>query len=168
MSDSFTAPVRLSDLGPEGVTLHLKAASVPRTAIARRLDVPEVIDLSGDIAIRPEADGASVQGVVRARLVRTCVVTLDPLEEVIDEAFSLRFTRGLPSDDVELALEDEWSEPLPDDMLDAAEILVQQVAIAMDPYPRKPGAQMPQSYSPRPEDFSPFTALKALKKPQGD
>lgn len=161
---SFSKLIELSRLkGPETVDLTAPVSS--RAAIAARLGVPSVDALSGVITITPTAEGAFIEGAIDAVLGRQCVVTLEPIEERIAERFSIRFARGSELEpEIELDLDEDWTEPLTGDMLDVADILVQQIALAMDPYPRKPGAEAPASLRPSAEEVSPFAALKTLKR----
>jgi uncharacterized metal-binding protein YceD (DUF177 family) len=161
--DSFAKIVELSRL-KEAQSYMLAAPEGALAEIAARLDVPAVEALTGTLRVTPTAEGAAVDGSVEARLARQCVVTLEPMEERIAEKFAIRFARESDAaSEVELDLDDEWTEPLSGDTLDLADILVQQVALAMDPYPRKPGAEAPAELRPSPEQVSPFAALKALK-----
>ncbi len=44
-------------------------------------------------------------------------------------------------------------------MIDLGEALAEQLALALDPYPRKPGAKLPSEASD--DGANPFSALKA-------
>lgn len=152
----------------EAQAYALEAAPEMRHAIAARLGAPDVASLSGMVTVTPTAEGAAVTGNVEAVLRRDCVITLDPIEEHIAESFDIRFARGVPQDaEIELDLDEEWIEPLAGDTLDLADILVQQVALAMAPYPRKDGVEAPASLRPSAEEVSPFAVLKGLK-PQSE
>lgn len=160
---TFSKIVDLSRL-KEPQTFNLAAPPDALAAIAARLETPAVISLSGAVVVTPTAEGAQVDGAVKAALRRECVVTLEPLDERIDETFSIRFARESDAlAEIELDLEEDWTEPLLGEALDVADILVQQVALAMEPYPRKPGAAAPAALNPSPEQVSPFAVLKSLK-----
>lgn len=161
--DSFTKVVELSRL-KEPQSFTLTAPDDALVDIAARLDIPAVEALKGVMTVKPTAEGATVEGEVEASLTRQCVVTLEPIAERVAESFVIRYARESDeAPEIELDLDDEWTEPLAGDTLDLADILVQQVALAMDPYPRKPGAEAPADLRPSPEQVSPFAALKALK-----
>lgn len=164
---TFTKIVELARL-KDAQSFELSASDDARAEIAARLDVPAVVALSGSVRVTPTAEGATVDGAVNALLTRRCVVTLEPMDERIAERFDIRFAREAAADaEIELDLDDEWTEPLNGDTLDLADILVQQVALAMDPYPRIPGAETPAELRPSAEDVSPFAALRNLKPPAG-
>ena len=64
--------------------------------------------------------------------------------------------------DVELDLEaDDPPDVLDAETLDLARYLVEHLALALDPFPRKPGAVFEPPVGAEPE--SPFAVLKALK-----
>jgi len=54
---------------------------------------------------------------------------------------------------------------LPAEGIDLGELVVQELAVALDPYPRAPGAEVPEAYRPPEveEESGPFAALKVLK-----
>lgn len=167
MNDAKTAPfdvcISISDLGPDGVRIALDADEPARAAAASRLGALRVLRLSGQMTIRPEREGARVDGIVNAVLERQCVVTLDPLEEKIVEPFSIHYTRETIADQiVELAGDDDWAETLLGDLIEPGDLLVQQAALAMAPYPRKSGAEAPTEMTAG-AAVSPFDTLKNWK-----
>ena len=102
-----------------------------------------------------------------ADVVQTCVVTLEPVAARVTDTVEREFT--LRSDvaavrqevDVEPGAED------PPDLVEGGEIdigavVIEALALAIDPYPRKPGAVL--EYQPEnPPDPGPFAALAKLK-----
>jgi uncharacterized metal-binding protein YceD (DUF177 family) len=49
--------------------------------------------------------------------------------------------------------------------IDLADLVLEVFALAIDLYPRKPGAELPEDMAgDDPAELSPFAALKALKK----
>ena len=118
-----------------------------------------------------------VLGAVSARVGQTCVVTLDPIENEVEEVIDLMFA---PSDQiVERADRDDQEgesgievedqlEPIENGVIDLGRLATDVLYLAIDPYPRKPGAVFePHITAYDPKDH-PFAALKALKvdKPQ--
>lgn len=164
MSAKFAAIVRLADLDADGTSKRLDATADQLEGIAGRLGVERVSAFAGEATVRLTPEGASVSGHVRAALVRSCVVTLEPVEEIVEDQFELRFARGAPEGDIELSLDEDWPDLLEGDAIDVAEILVEQVALAMNPYPRKPGAAYVHGQSDGIEEVSPFAVLRNLKK----
>ncbi len=80
-------------------------------------------------------------------------------------------TGGGPAGQGEVLVDPEGvdpAEPLPAEGIDLGELVVQELAVALDPYPRKPGAEVPAEYRPPEVETKegPFAALKALKGEQ--
>lgn len=136
-------------------------------ALARRMAIPAVLSLTCRFRLRAEAGGIVLaEGALSARVVRDCVVSLDPFEMDVAERFRVRFVPTVmePED------EEGWLDPAEDDEIgyggstvDLGEAAAEQLALALDPYPRKPGAEMPEEGG---EDrLSPFAALARLRRP---
>jgi uncharacterized metal-binding protein YceD (DUF177 family) len=99
---------------------------------------------------------------LRARVVRTCVVTLEDFETLTEERFRVRFVPvGRESDDDDPESDDEI--PYTAGMVDLGEAAAEQLALALDPYPRKPGAifEPPQDVK---QEEGPFAVLAQLTK----
>lgn len=106
-----------------------------------------------------------------ARVTLTCVVTLEPVEQVIEEKFARLYLPGAPAPDL-LDLDPDAEDP-PEplgDSLDPGEAAAEATALAIDPYPRKAGAVFngtiaaPEGAEPLSEAASkPFASLAALR-----
>ena len=80
---------------------------------------------------------------------QSCVVTLEPVPADIDETFTLFYTdeTAPAGHSVDLPMEDEaWPEPIVGGAIDIGEAVAQQLAVALDPYPRAPGATLDPRY----------------------
>src|SRR3546814_9495575 len=75
--------------------------------------------------------------------------------------------------------EADWLDPdaadppdlLEDDRIDAGEVVAEELALALDPYPRNAGADLTPEYHPKPEQaakVSPFAVLAGLKTEKKD
>ena len=124
-------------------------------ALAARLRIPAVLALSADLELRPAGDVVFAQGRLRARVVQECVVTLEPLEQAIDEPFQVEFVpAGSEADQPD---PDEIDQvPYDGGTLDLGELVAEQLALSLDPYPRAPGAELPEAA----RDGHPFAALR--------
>jgi uncharacterized metal-binding protein YceD (DUF177 family) len=109
--------------------------------------------------------GLHVNGRVRGEVGQTCVVTLDPIENAVDEEVDLLFLPGVPEPQAEGEADEDLPEPLVDDRIDLGAIATEFLVLGIDPYPRKPGV----TFEPPKTDSNgvhPFAALAALKKGQ--
>lgn len=170
-SDSeFPRPFAVDALGEEEAVQTLEAGPAECQAIARRLGLEALRSLRAELRIKRQGGGPLVRltGRFEAALVQLCVVSLEPLEQETAEAFSQDFSLEPPSveGDLELTLEDEdLPEEVRDGTIDLGEAVVQQLAVALDPYPRRPEAEVPPGLQAGREDeaANPFAALKVLK-----
>ncbi len=151
-----------------GTTVQLSADGPALAALADHLSASRMESFSAEVTLRPAAMGRYVaEGEVSARLWRTCVVTLEdfpadvsvPIEAVFaDEERLPAATRA----EVERTLDDEDPpEPLDDGAVDVGALAVEFLSLALEPFPRKPGAELPMSEEP-PARENPFAALAAL------
>ena len=162
--------IRLSDLarGPVSVTLEPDAEA--RAAIAKELALEGLPALQGRITVRPWLDGAEITGRFTAVVEQICGVTLDPFETQIDGDFVVRAvpagSPNAPADSEGGEVEMDLEAPDPPDVLssddiDLAGYLVEHLALEIDPFPRKPGAEF--DYESDAPKESPFAVLKRLK-----
>jgi uncharacterized metal-binding protein YceD (DUF177 family) len=164
----WSVPVRLDEVPEAGLHLDIEADAGARAAVAAAAGVNEVPQLTArfDVA-RHGRDGLRVLGTVSARVCQTCVVTLEPVENEIDEPIDLVFvpasTAGSAASEVTLGAEAvEPPESLIDGVVDLGAVATEFLLLGIDPYPRKPGAvfEPPQSAD---AGSRPFAALAALR-----
>lgn len=142
---------------------HLVEAAGPElAALAQRLGVAAVLSLSCRFRLTPAPGGVVLaEGVLRARLVRDCVVSLEPFEAETAETFRLRFVpaASFVEPDEAALLDPDSDDELPYEagVIDLGEAAAEQLALALDPYPRRPGASLPDAAPETPA--SPFAAL---------
>lgn len=174
----FRRTVPVARVGEAGLVQSIEAKPQEREKIAHYLALPAVASLTAEVALAPwRGKGLRVEGTLRADVTQTCVVTLDPVEAHVEAAFERRF---LPA---ELLARDEESqhevlvdpegedpaEPLGHDV-DLGEILVEELSLNLDPYPRKPGVefQADAGAGARENPFAKLAKLKArLEKKEG-
>jgi uncharacterized metal-binding protein YceD (DUF177 family) len=136
-------PLAIDRVGPRGFDTMVDAGPVERAALAERLSILAVLALRCRFHLTPAGRGrVEAMGHLEARVVQTCVVTLDEFEADIEERFGLRFVPA----GTEATQEDMTSEvdeiPITGSMIDLGEEAAEQLALALDPYPRKPGASL--------------------------
>ena len=111
-------------------------------------------------------DGVHVAGRVRATVRQTCVVTLEPVVNEIDEAVDVDFVaaRAAPpaaGDEVEVTPDEP--EPLTGNAIDLGVLATEFLILGVDPYPRKPGVAF-EPPAPGDAAANPFAALAAWAK----
>ena len=124
--------------------------------------------------VRHGADSLRVAGRVAATVIQRCVVTLEPIENEVEEAVDLLFQ---PEADTSIAPAAEGGGYRDVDAADPPEthngvvdlgaVATEFLLLGLDPYPRKPGAVFD---APAAGDAAghPFAALAALKKGDGE
>ncbi len=130
---------------PEGrLAVALEASAAERQALARRLDLIDLPALSAHGWLERSADGRELRfhGDLAAEVVQSCVVSLEPVPASvsvpIDRYFRLVDDPSALEAELELLLDPEeidW-EPLAGEIIDLGEVVVEELSLALDPYPR--------------------------------
>ena len=110
-----------------------------------------------------------------ADIVQTCVVSLVPVDQHIDETFQVRFVRDpgkLPKVGAEVVVDPAAPDPpelLTGPTIDVGEIAEEYFVLAIDPYPHAPGATLPADVLETPKSKNSVAALpaKLAKGPSG-
>lgn len=171
--DPWRVPVAVAQIPETGLHRDIEVDEAIRAALAEMGALREVLSAQASFDIVPKSGGRfHVSGNVRARVGQTCVVTLDPIENDIDEPIDLIFAppEQVPQmaalvDDAEEGDEEtpDPPEPIENGVIDLGKLATDALYLAIDPYPRKAGAAFePLIEAADPEDH-PFAALKALK-----
>jgi hypothetical protein len=152
--------VDVTTLARDGERITIEANEAQLAAIERRLKIPALYFLKGDLNLRPTASGLEVILTLSARAERRCVVSLEMMQEEVKEVIKLRLDRDFDDESPEAA-SDEWSvEPLEGANVDLGELLVQHLSLSLDPNPRKPGATSLLAEYRDATSPSPFSVLK--------
>jgi uncharacterized metal-binding protein YceD (DUF177 family) len=172
----LTHYLKLSEIPERGVDVAITAKPGERASIAERLGLPAIDALEADLSVRWRDAGSFLQvtGTVTASVVYDCVVSLEPfaadLAAEIDESFDPRAASEEQGeiDLGDLAREDA-PEPLTGNRLDLGELVIQCLSLALDPHPRRPGAEPPASVpmdegGEEDDPSGPFAALERLKR----
>ena len=164
MTPELSRKLALEQIGPAGLEIELRATAAECQALAARMAIPAVLELACRFRLTAFPGRLVLaQGELRARVVRHCVVTLDAFETLTEERFRLRFVpAGSESDDDDPDSDDEIA--YQGGSIDLGEAAAEQLALALDPYPRKPGAALPDDAGAVTD--SPFAAL-ARRQPRG-
>lgn len=158
----FSEPVRLHQIGA-GLNRTLSPDPAARARIVKALDLASLDRFEADVSVTPTATGWTMTGRLRAEAVQTCGVTLEPLPVVIDASFSVPLAEaGADTDDeIVISMDDESPDLVEDGQIDLGQYVVEQLALRLDPFPRKPGAEFVQPEEPG--EVSPFSVLKTFK-----
>ena len=165
----WSVPLALSEVPEGGRHLDLVADQQTRAAVAEQAGLDALPRLQASFDVAPHGRGGlRVVGRVSATVGQTCVVTLEPIENEIDEAIELVFAPADASPiigaEVDLSAADA-PEALIGGGVDLGEIATEFLILGLDPYPRKPDAIF-QSPTAGKDSANPFAALAALKKRQ--
>lgn len=178
----FSRLVDVADIAAKGLDVSIRAEAAECAALARRAGIVAVESLTADFNLR-KVEGVAVEveveGVLHARVVQTCVVSLEPFESVIDDPIEVDFAafpavveaaprvpddRGAAADlrGVEL----ETPDPIIDGCIDLGALAAEFLMLALEPYPRKPGVAFDATRfsSSGTEIPSPFAALQKLAR----
>jgi len=175
----FSYPVKVGNISANAVTVKLEADARELEGLARLWQVVSVGALKAELQIaRWKKDGVRVKGRVEADIVQSSVVTLEPVASKIDEEFEQIFVpegsklaRIVTGDTAEMVLDPEGPD-LPEmftgDTIDVGEVVAEFAALAIDPYPREPGAEFADHLEGDADEKSgrpnPFAVLKDWKK----
>lgn len=164
----WSVTVPLNALTRGSVQRRLEPDGAGRAAVAEQLALPAVEALAADVTVAPWLDGAEVSARWSARVVQTCGVSLEPFTTDLAGAFTVRAvpagSPNAPSEDPEVIVDIDADDP-PDVLhapeVDIAALLVEHLALELDPFPRAPGVDFEP---PAPERVvSPFADLAKLK-----
>lgn len=174
----FSRPIEISAIGSTEVVKNIEATNEERSDIAGELGLLEVKALSAEMTLTRDEDGMiHVDGRVTAEIIQACVVSLDPVAETIDEPIALRFvdaharipSTGTKAGEVNVdPIQDDPPEILSGPIIDLGEIVLEHFILAIDPYPRAPGVEMPvdMTVDSAEKDESPFAVLGRMGFPK--
>ena len=158
----LSRPSALDHIGPATSEVTVEATPEELKAVAARLRVVAVHKLRCDYRLR-RIGGTAIEaaGRLRASVTETCVVSLDHFAHKVAEDFVIHFVpAGTEDEDPEPDTPDQI--PFEGAVIDLGEAAVEQLALALDPYPRKPGAALPDDAAT--EAPGPFSALSRLRE----
>ncbi|MFD1610380.1 YceD family protein [Sphingomonas tabacisoli] len=167
MTPEFSRPLDADTVSESPRTLEIGADEAERRKLAGRFRLVALDRLAATVTLARRAGIIHADGRVMADLVQSCVVTGEPLPAHIDAPFSVRYVPETPGpageEEVELSEEDCDTLPLENGRIDLGELAAETLALALDPYPRAPDADLTLDESDTETDTGPFAALKALK-----
>ena len=166
MEQVFSRTIRAGHIKEASQEHVVVADEAARLSLAALYGLEGIALLRGAFVLRHDRGGVIVAALeMQAKVTQTCVVTLEPFEARIEERSTLQFVPAqTPPEGEEMEIDPETLEgpdeiPYINDMIDLGAALAEQLALSLDPYPRKPGAELPDEYKAEPEN--PFSVLAA-------
>ncbi|MDO7841351.1 YceD family protein [Sphingomonas immobilis] len=138
----FSRPERVDTIGAGEREVTIAAEPAERAALAQRFALVSIDALEATLGVRREAAGIAVRGRVTASVVQACTVTAEPIAVTVDEAVALLFVDGTDADAEEIELDEGALDVIPYEggAIDLGEAAAETMALALDPFPRGPGA----------------------------
>ena len=174
MTPEFSRPERLDTIGEGERSIAIEADAEERRKLAARFGIVAVDALAADLTIRRDASGILATGRVTGQVVQSCSITGEPLTVAIDEPLALRFVEPVAGEEeVELSADALDTVEIEGSAIDLGEAAAETMALALDPFPRGPGAAeaLKRAGVVGEEDAGavtgPFSALAGLKKTLG-
>lgn len=180
----FSHKVHADRLGDQEKTIVIEPDRAALERIAKAYGCLKIDKLRADLTLKPwRKAGVRVTGEISALLEQECVVTLEPFEqqlrETVDRTYEPVSSRPRRARDLneegEIEIDLETLDPpdvMIDGVIDLGALICEQLALVIDPFPRKPGVEfVPETVeeAEEPEERpSPFAALAKLKQEQKD
>ncbi len=168
----FSRSFDLGSLGSEERVVELVPNGSERDAIAVWAGLEGLEGLTATVRVkRTGNDHYDYRATFAANVVQSCVVTLAPVRSTLEGAFERQYhvlparARRLAPEE-EVATGDDDVETLSTNTLDLAGPVLEELLLAIDPYPRAPDAEFESPKDEGGEELprpNPFAALKTLK-----
>lgn len=166
--------IDLHTLSPRGSSRTFAATAVERAELAEILNLVscEALTLAVEVN-RPGDDVYFVHGEIEAKLVQSCVITLEPVAAQVRSTFEveLRPPARIPEAHGAVTVGEEADlEPLDGNAIPIGRLVFEEFASVLDPYPRKTGAEFVAASTPGIASrgvvmaHGPFAALAKLKE----
>ena len=167
MTPEFSRLERLDRIGAGASSVAISADARERAALAKRFGIEAIDRLDASYALRRDAAGVRATGHLSARVTQSCIATGDSVPAEIEEDFDLRFVpESQPgSDEVELSEAECDTIFFSGGAIDLGEAAAETLALALDPFPRSPGAAeaLREAGVLSEEEAGPFGALAGLR-----
>ena len=167
----FSRSVPVQSITKKPITQTLNASAEECAVLAARFNLPKIHSLKAQLKLWHDGIDVVVSGSIHAKLAQECVLSLEAFDTVLQDSFMTKF-RSTNGKGECLIDDDEGDvEPILGEYIDLGELVAQNFALALDPYPKAPNAKVPALNSPFVhfcyEDSlqrvtSPFSALAAL------
>lgn len=172
MQNLFSFPLTLEDMGTGTKVYHLAAKPEQLPYITDILKVENILSFKAELEIKfnRKIHRIDINGFVDADVEQTSVISLEKFVKRYHPEFSLFFDTELTAGqlrEMEFAIDDEVPDIVENGQIDLAAIAMEQLALALDDFPRREG-EVFEFKSEFDEETTakqnPFAALAALKK----
>jgi hypothetical protein len=170
LHNPWRAFVNVAQIPETGLHREIEADVTARATMADLAGLREISSARASFDLTLDRRGrVHVAGTLRARVGQTCVVTLDPVDNEIDETVDVTFA---PAEQIPQLAHDalvsdaeipDAPEPIVGGVIDLGRLATDVLLLAIDPYPRKPGAVFESEVATADPEEHPFAALKALQ-----
>lgn len=166
----YNHSVAVAELVAGGSDFELTPNEEERAVLAQFAGVEAVPYLIVRFKVTPDSSGgAGVVGRLEGTVRQTCIVSLEAFDNAVQEDIAVRFVPEGATVDVndagaELGEEDP-QDVIKNGAIDLGALTSEFLALAIDPYPRRPGAVFtPPADAQTGEASSPFAILAKLKE----
>lgn len=165
----FSRTERIDQIGERPRDVAISADDAEQAALAERFGLLGLERLEARFSLRRDGTTMFVEGVVLAAATQACVATGEPVPATIEVPVSLRFVPEMAGgDEIEIDAGELDSIGYSGGAIDLGEAAADTLALALDPFPRSPGAEAALreagvlSEEEAAARASPFAALKGL------
>ncbi len=181
--NEFSRPFNLENVKKNGSHLKLEATSEECASLASRYSIPKIKAVLADCRLTKRAQKETgdylLEVALNAQVVQTCVLSLEQVDEKIEERFSIVFKTDEEGDDdaldlqeVEFELDDDDIEYIEDYEVDLGGYVSEYLSLFINPYPKKADADAgnlghkvltEDEIDAKTKRENPFNVLKDLK-----
>lgn len=140
----FSRSYALSTMGALRKPVSIVASEDERRALALRFSLAALDRLEAIVTLAADGDAMVASGRMTATLRQYCAATGEPVAASIAEPLLIRFvppsTDDKTSDEIEIDPDDADIVEHDGQSIDLGEAVAQSLALALDPFPRAPGA----------------------------
>ncbi|MGQ0486053.1 MAG: YceD family protein [Hyphomicrobiales bacterium] len=156
----FSRPLAVDRVPKGGSIEHIAADAEECAALARRLSLPAIHDLSAELTAEPwRGGGFKLEGRLSADLEQVSVVGLEAFRRKVAFPVLRYFLPAVSAEGDDIDVIEQGS-------VDMGEVVAETLALELDPYPRKEGeefAAVTEAAEPV-EKSSPFAVLSGFTR----
>ncbi|MEP3233939.1 MAG: DUF177 domain-containing protein [Hyphomicrobiales bacterium] len=167
-------PLAVSAIPRNGYQTTLTLSDDEKAAVCTFYNLLEVLKFEADITLTKRTTTKFiVEGRLKAKVHQPCVVSLAPVETIIDEDINLvllpedEFERFLERKDEDgsliISLEDDIPDTYQGDKVQLGVLVLEHLALGLHPYPQAEGAELEEGSDDGELRQNPFAGLASLK-----